>query len=295
MTNPPTGWHPDPEDPSRERWWDGASGQWLDHTRAASGPPPNANSSNQVPHWAQTPSKTTRLGTQIRSSVEHLWKKFRALPPRKQAITAAAVVVAFVVIGAIGAISERTTTKEREAATSRSSAPPATSLTSESTKQTPRTTVPTTTTPAKPPTTTAAAKPPPPTYPGARDNDAVANSQGEVEVRGLTTTIGLLRRIPAADFDGPRLCSDLKLENRGSDTEFYDSSDFTIQYPSGNEKGTVLVYDNDVHTGNLVAGGQTLGQVCFVDRQEPGQHLVLWNRTDLSDFSTPRRGVWILN
>lgn len=123
----------------------------------------------------------------------------------------------------------------------------------------------------------------------------MANDRGEVEVRGLTTTVGPLRRVPAADFDGPRLCSELKLENRGSDTEYYDSSDFSIQYPTGNEKGTVLVYDNDVHTGNLVPGGQTSGQVCFIDRQEPGQHLVLWNRTDLTTFSTPRRGVWILN
>jgi len=214
------------------------------------------------------------------------WKKFRALPQRTQVITGVVVLVVLVVLGAIGGISENAAKKEDTASASKDSTTAATSASSQTATPPPATTE------FKPATPDP---PPPPTYPGARDNDAVANDRGEVEVRGLTTTIGPLRRIPATDFDADRLCVDLTFQNRGSDTEYYDSSDFSIQYPSGNEKGTLLVYSDDVRHGNLVPGGQTSGGVCFNDREEVGQHLVLWNRTDFSFSGKPRRGVWILS
>ena len=281
MTSPPTGWHPDPEDPGRERWWDGNTGQWLDHTRTKASDTPGPASAGPPP----PPSKST--GRLI--------------------LTIVGALMGFVVLaGAVGAIADGGG-KDEEAtgpAPSMSSAPvapvtPTTTATSKASTTTQKTTTTTskkaTTTKTTAPKTTPKPPPPRPTYPGARDNDAVADDRGQVEVRGLTAIVGPLRKVEPADFDGPRLCSDLRFENRGSETEYYDSFDFSIQYPSGNEKGTVIGYAGDVHTGNLVPGGQTSGQVCFVDRMEVGQHLVLWNRTDLSSFSTPRRGVWLFN
>lgn len=271
MTSPPTGWYPDSEDPGQERWWDAGTGQWLDHTRAAAGETPGPGSAGPPPPPAKSNDRLI--------------------------LTIGGILIGLVlIIGVVGAIADANK-QDDSAAPASSTAQAAPASRSEPAPPppmtTPTTTSDTTTTTAAPKTTS---KPPPrPTYPGARDNDAVADERGQVEVRGLTVVVGPLRKVEPTDYDGPRLCSDLRLENRGSETEYYDSSDFSIQYPSGNEKGTLLVFDGDVHTGNLVAGGQTSGQVCFVDRAEVGQHLVLWNRTDLSSLSTPRRGVWLFN
>ncbi len=36
QTSTPPGWHPDPQDPSRQRWWDGA--RWTEHLHPAAAP-----------------------------------------------------------------------------------------------------------------------------------------------------------------------------------------------------------------------------------------------------------------
>jgi hypothetical protein len=38
--NPPAGWFPDPHDPTRKRWWDGAA--WTEHVQQAAPPAPPA-------------------------------------------------------------------------------------------------------------------------------------------------------------------------------------------------------------------------------------------------------------
>jgi hypothetical protein len=221
---------------------------------------------------------------------ERFWAWFRKLPPRTQKVTAAVAVVAFVAMIAIGGIaSERE--KDRREAAAESEQQVAAIEESASTASTQATAEPTIESTKAPEPTFEA---PDPAYAGKLDDDAIADGQGQVEVRGLSATVGPLRHVEARAYDGPRLCSDLTLDNHSSETQwYYVDIELSIQYPSGNEKGVVLVYDNDLGSGNLVPGGHASGQVCFVDRGEVGQHLVLWNRKQAS-FTTPRRGVWIL-
>ncbi|WP_045823226.1 DUF2510 domain-containing protein [Williamsia herbipolensis] len=56
----PTGWHPDPEDSSRERWWDGKNNTWTSDTRNAGGPPS---------YVASQPPKKNRRGIWIGAGV----------------------------------------------------------------------------------------------------------------------------------------------------------------------------------------------------------------------------------
>lgn len=222
---------------------------------------------------------------------ERFWVWFRQLPPRTQKITAVVAVVAFVAMIAVGGVaSEREKNRQEAAAASEQEIAAREESKSPSTVETPAIAEPAieSSEDASEPTSEA----PDPVYAGKLEDDAHADAQGQVEVRGLTATVGPLRRVDEPSF-GPRLCSDLTLDNRSSETQwYYVDIEMSIQYPSGNEKGVVLVYDNDLGSGNLVPDGHASGQVCFVDRGEVGQHLVLWNRKEAS-FSTPRRGVWL--
>lgn len=224
---------------------------------------------------------------------ERMWSWYRQLPVRQQQVTAVVgvgVLVALVAIGGITSENKKNTSEQ---------ASPSTETTTTTTQDVP---VPV---PSDTGTTVANLAPPiadtpPPEEPpapatrylGAREDDAVADADGRVEVRGLTTTVGPLRRVYEPMF-GPRLCADLTLNNFSSDSQWYYADiEMSIQYPSGNEKGSVLVYDNNIGSGNLAPGGFTSGQVCFVDREEAGDHVVLWNRKEAS-LTTPRRGVWV--
>lgn len=289
MTTPTTGWYPDPGDPSRERWWDAGTGQWLEHTRPHTNTPGSNSPSTTAPEGS---GPAASFGTPPIPPSRRSASKTR----RRVLIGVATAFGLIVLIGVIGSLGDTSTEEDTAKSTTASAGqrPSATTQTTSASARTAAPVAPPATTP-KPPSTSRSTPPPPPPYPGARKNDAVADRRGAVEVRGLTVILGPLQRIPADGyFEGPRLCSDLTLQNQSTDTQYYDGSDFSVQYPSGDEKGTVLVYDGDVGTGNLVAGGRTSGRLCFIDRGEAGQHLVLWNRTDNSSFTTPRRGVWLL-
>ena len=127
-------------------------------------------------------------------------------------------------------------------------------------------------------------------YPGKEDDDIVAGPDGSVRISGFTVTLGRLKRQTDPAFDYEQLCAPVKLLNRDTETQDYDDSDFSIDYPNGNVKGTQLVYSGGIDSGSLIHGGTTRGRVCFVDRNMHGQHIVTWE----PDVFNDNRAVWLL-
>lgn len=174
--------------------------------------------------------------------------------------------------------------------TSASPPPRPTDTSSRSTRPAPSTRAAPSRTPSTTPRTTlASSKPTRPAYPGRTDDDVVAGRDGSVRISGFTITLGPLVRTTDPDFGHAQMCAPLTLLNRDNETQSYDSSDFSIQYPNGNVKGQQLVYSGDIQSGQLVSGGTTMGRACFVDRGMSGLHVVSWS----PDLFRNDRAVWL--
>jgi len=159
-------------------------------------------------------------------------------------------------------------------------------------------------TPAAPSTTKSASSPPPstsaarpsspahtspPSYPGRTDDDIVAGADRSVRISGFTVTLGPLRRTHDPAYEYSQLCASVSLLNRDTSTQDYSDSDFSIQYPNGNVKGTQLVYSGGIDSGQLVHGGTTHGRVCFVPQKARGLYVVSWS----PDLFNDDRAVWL--
>ncbi|MEZ5115258.1 MAG: heavy metal-binding domain-containing protein [Candidatus Nanopelagicales bacterium] len=93
--NPPAGWYPDPHDPTRLRWWDGA--QWTDQTQASiseqqpgeigaapaqySGPPIIVVTTNDLPGYRITEVHGEVFGVTVRArnAFSNMGASFRTL------------------------------------------------------------------------------------------------------------------------------------------------------------------------------------------------------------------------
>lgn len=135
----PASWHPDPDDPSQLRYWDGS--QWTDHRSPVGGNPVGPDPTMQMP-VGETPAVGTTPGK-------------KTSPLLYIGIPIAACVALLLVAGVIGAIAGSTDDEGDVLAASG----PSTSSTEADTTEPATTSAPTT----APPTTTAAPTTAPPT------------------------------------------------------------------------------------------------------------------------------------
>ena len=211
------------------------------------------------------------------------WLKQSAWPWAKaHPKTTIAVILISVVFGAISDAIERADRNrdERQASASREEDPsPSAFPSSRPPAPSPTAALKSSSRPARPSPTAVS-------YPGKLSDDRVANDRGEVRISGFTMTLGQLKRVKDLDFT--RLCAPVTLVNRDTEAQPYSDHDFAIQYPSGDTKGSALVYSRGIGTGRLAPGGKTTGQVCFVDEKAVGLHIVTWT----PDGPRPR-AVWL--
>ncbi|OZF05099.1 DUF2510 domain-containing protein [Rhodococcus sp. 15-2388-1-1a] len=177
---PAPGWHPDPSEPGLIRYWDGT--QWTEHTQPVTGP----TAEQPAPTGADEPSQPTQAG------VPHAVKIIGG------------IVVAFVVIGVLGAVfGDDESADDSQAATqstTSSAAAQETSTPAPSTTTPPATTVPPTTT-----TTSAVAVAPPAPATYTSDPRCAPANQSLVDLvssgfseSGLTLTNGTV--IDSGDY-----------------------------------------------------------------------------------------------
>lgn len=194
---PPPGWHPDPSEPGLIRYWDGT--QWTEHTQPATEP----TAEEPAPTGAAEPDQPARAGV-----------------PRAVKIVGG-IVVAFVVIGVLGAVFG-----DDESADDSQAAPSATpsAAAQQTSTPAPSTTTPPATTTVPPTTTTtsavAVAPPAPATY--TSDPRCAPANQSLVDLvssgfseSGLTLTNGTV--IDSGDYTyigGTTLAATGGVENR---------------------------------------------------------------------------------
>lgn len=128
------------------------------------------------------------------------------------------------------------------------------------------------------------------TFPGKKKNDRVVRPGTSVELSGWTMTAGALYKHSEPGF-GAQLCGKVKLVNRDSKSQGYNSSAFKLQSPNGDEKDvTISGSNNDYGTGDLAPGGVKTGAICFDDPGLRGLYAMSWQP---DTFSSDARGVWL--
>jgi hypothetical protein len=128
----------------------------------------------------------------------------------------------------------------------------------------------------------------PPAFPGATEDDVVAQAGDTVDADGVQITAAALTRGDATI--GETLCTTVTYNNQSDrPSAFNGGFDWKLQGPSGAILSpTITGSDNLLSAGELAPGGNTTGDVCFDAPQgtPSGQYVVLLDPT--FSFSSDR-------
>lgn len=128
----------------------------------------------------------------------------------------------------------------------------------------------------------------PPAFPGATENDVVAQAGETVDADGVQITTEPLA--PGDATLGETLCTTATYNNQsGEPSSFNGGFDWKLQGPSGAILSPTLIgSDNLLSAGELAPGGTITGDVCFDAPQgtPSGQYIVLLDPT--FSFSSDR-------
>jgi len=125
-------------------------------------------------------------------------------------------------------------------------------------------------------------------YPDHQGNDHCGQSGQTVEDFGLTMTAANIRRATTDPILGPEICADVSYVNRSTSTKDFDEFDWKLQTPSGVVQSFEIT-DATLGSGQVVAGGNKSGTVCFKDNGEKGQFVLIWKPDPLRSD----RGIWL--
>lgn len=125
-------------------------------------------------------------------------------------------------------------------------------------------------------------------YPDQQKLDRCADVNGQVMNFGFTVTVANIGRT-GEDVFGPAICADVSYLNRADGASSYNVFDWKLQTPSGVVQSFELT-EATLHSGDVVSGGTVSGSVCFKDRGESGQFVLIWKPELRSD-----RGIWVVD
>jgi len=135
----------------------------------------------------------------------------------------------------------------------------------------------------------------PPAFPGAKDDDVVAQAGASITTDSKITMTAT-KLTPGDATIQKTLCSTVTYQNGGSDTASFNGVfDWKLQDPNGAiVMSGLLGSDNALNSGQLTPGGKTTGDVCFEAPQgsPSGTYVLL---LDPSFRLTSDRIAWINN
>ena len=132
-----------------------------------------------------------------------------------------------------------------------------------------------------------------PSFAGQQEDDVSANAGEAIDLNGVSVT-----STPLADAENPLgtggiVCTTVTIENGTDDSvNFNGGFDWSMQDPNGASRNTNFAgSDNFLGAGDLVAGGNVTGDVCFdIDAAVAGTYVVLYSPT--FSFSSDR-AAWV--
>jgi hypothetical protein len=116
----------------------------------------------------------------------------------------------------------------------------------------------------------------PPAFPGATEDDTVAQAGAAVNKDGLVLTSTAVK---AGDSTlGKTLCTTVSYNNGTDKSVSFNGFDWKLQDPNGTILSmTIGGSDNTLNSGDLAPGGKVTGDVCFENKSAPsGQYVVLY-------------------
>ena len=138
----------------------------------------------------------------------------------------------------------------------------------------------------------SSAQPAGPSFAGQQDDDLSANAGEAIDLNGVTVTSTPL--VDGESFGtGAVLCTTVTIQNASDDSvNFNGGFDWSLQDPNGASRNTNFGGSgNFLGSGDLVAGGNVSGDVCFdADTAVTGSYVVLYKPT--FSFSSDR-AAWI--
>lgn len=109
----------------------------------------------------------------------------------------------------------------------------------------------------------------------ASSGDSVAPAGTMIDVNGLQLTAGKLT--DETRYGNPSLCTAVTYKNTGSGTKSYNVFDWQLLGPSGATSAPNIAWEDALHSGNLIAGGSTTGNVCFATKAAAGEYRILYS------------------
>ena len=116
----------------------------------------------------------------------------------------------------------------------------------------------------------------PPSYPDQqKTHDCVALPDGSASIAGSSVTATGWTRSQDSIGDSS-ICADVSIKNNNKSTISFSEFDFKLQSPSGTVNDASITLENSLGTGDLVAGGNASGRVCFQDPGQTGTYVVIY-------------------
>ncbi|SSC21496.1 Hypothetical protein KLENKIAIHU_65, partial [Klenkia terrae] len=133
-----------------------------------------------------------------------------------------------------------------------------------------------------------------PSFAGQQEDDSSANAGEAIDLEGVSVTSTPL--VDGESFGtGAVLCTTVTIQNGTDDTvNFNGGFDWSMQDPNGASRNTNFAgTGNFLGAGDLVAGGNVTGDVCFdADTTVTGTYVVIYKPT--FSFSSDR-AAWLNN
>ncbi|NAZ88555.1 DUF4352 domain-containing protein, partial [Kineococcus indalonis] len=126
-------------------------------------------------------------------------------------------------------------------------------------------------------------------FPGATADDVVGQGGATLQLDGLTLSATALTTQDDDVLNRQLLCSTVTYTNTSDAPGSYNVLDWSLQNPQGAAQTWGAWGDNELNSGDLAPGGTTTGDVCFESDAAPGQYVLLYDGSWISD----ERGAWI--
>ncbi len=118
------------------------------------------------------------------------------------------------------------------------------------------------------------------------DNDRCADESNSVTLDGVVVTASALER----DAEG-NICTDVSYTNNSDETIQFNMLDWKIQSPAGEVQDNLFAGGGTLSSGDLIAGGEKSGSVCFDPLEGSGEFVLIYKPGAWSDD----RGIWVNN